>query len=61
MGEPQHLVVELVRWSRPEEYRGVAGGVAVPLLSAVTLRLAFVSVGKEHTKKRISDVQDPSS
>ena len=42
LGDPNHPIIQLETWERPEECRGVAGGVTVPLIGAVSLMLTFV-------------------
>ena len=51
MGNPSHPIVQLETWTHREECRGVAGGVTVPLIGAVSLMMTFVDQinGKRRT------------
>ena len=42
MSDPRHPVVELQSWAMQETCKGVAGGVAVPLIGAVILAMTFI-------------------
>ena len=43
-----HKVIQLETWEHREECRGVAGGITVPLIGAVSLMMTFV----DQTSKR---------
>ena len=51
MGNPNHPIIQLETWEHSEECRGVAGGVTVPLIGAVSLMMTFVdqTSGKRET------------
>ena len=51
MGNPNHPIPQLETWQHSEECRGVAGGVTLPLIGAVSLLLTFVDKvsGKRET------------
>ena len=51
LGNPHHPIMQLETWEHPEECRGVAGGVTVPLIGAVSLMLTFADriTGKRKT------------
>ena len=42
LGDPNHPIIQLETWEHREECRGVAGGVTVPLIGAVSLMMTFV-------------------
>ena len=42
MSDPNHPIIHLETWEHGEECRGVAGGVTVPLIGAVSLMKTFV-------------------
>ena len=41
LGSPKHPIIQLETWQHQEECRGVAGGVTVPLIGAVSLMMTF--------------------
>ena len=47
LGDPRHPVKKLIRWTRNEAIRGVAGSSPVPLLGAVVVEVRLVELGKE--------------
>ena len=60
MSDESHPVVELQSWERPEECKGVAGGVAVPLIGGVILALTFVDRNSGRAQAVLREVQNPS-
>ncbi len=47
LGDERHPVVQLERWDRGEELRGVAGGKTIPLVGSVVLKVTMLELGKD--------------
>ena len=50
MSDPRHPVIELQSWANQETCKGVAGGIAVPLIGAVILAMTFVDRNSGRTQ-----------
>ena len=47
LNDKKHPIKQLERWNHTEGVRGVAGGVALPLLGSVVVNVTLISGGKD--------------